>query len=167
MCGIRHLKRAGPSFLSNQAQLWGPLSASCVFCILVQKWFGIRRFLLCSVFLFPGHTSRGILSATTATLSLTHTFQHSWRRNACRTDDGHFSEQLPNCFKYPYRHPCYTISIWYSTFEPRKYLYAYVIIRSHTLFFCPLYLPPTKEQNRSLIVINVHTKNEMYKKWKW
>ena len=74
-------KRAGPCFLSAMCVsveyvcVGGQKSRVCrVFCIVVSMCFGIRVLRPCSVFLVPGHTSRGILTAnTTAVLSLSRT----------------------------------------------------------------------------------------------
>ena len=90
-------KRAGPCFLSAMCVsveyvcVGGQKSRVCrVFCIVVSMCFGIRVLRPCSVFLVPGHTSRGILTAnTTAVLSLSHTHSStthsttyiSWRRH--------------------------------------------------------------------------------------
>ena len=95
--GILRQSVLGPVFSQLCAWVWsmcvwgGQKSRVCrVFCIVVSMCFGIRVLRPCSVFLVPGHTSRGILTAkTTAVLSLSHTHSStthsttyiSWRRH--------------------------------------------------------------------------------------
>lgn len=79
--GILRQSVLGPVFSQLCAWVWsmcvwgGQKSRVCrVFCIVVSMCFGIRVLRPCSVFLVPGHTSRGILTAnTTAVLSLSRT----------------------------------------------------------------------------------------------